>query len=151
MQPFKSKIKISRSVHGGLQQLPPSSFQEQGQILQYNSISRFGSHLNTKRLATADKRNSLKQKFKTNEKRQSCPETSTANSRLVRVKGGFYEKVCAYNDRRGVNLKFCLADFVHLIQKPSRGHYNFCIFVAHMYAVTPQLLNQINKIRETEL
>ena len=49
------------------------------------------------------------------------------------------------------NLKFCLADFVYLIQKPSRGHYNFCISIAQMYAVTPQLLNQINKIRETEL
>ena len=60
-------------------------------------------------------------------------------------------KVCAYNDRRRENLKFCLADFVYLIQKPSRGHYNFCIFVAQMYAVTPQLLSQINKIRETEL
>ena len=59
-------------------------------------------------------------------------------------------KVCAYNDRGRVNLKFCLADFVYLIQKPSRGHYNFCIFVAQMYAVTPQLLNQINKIRETK-
>ena len=42
-------------------------------------------------------------------------------------------------------------DFVYLIQKPSRGHYNFCIFIAQMYAVTPQLTNQINKIRETEL
>ena len=39
---------------------------EQGQILSYNSISCFGSHLNSKRLASADKRNSLKQKFKTN-------------------------------------------------------------------------------------
>ena len=26
----------------------------------------------------------------------------------------------------------------------------FCIFIAQMYAVTPQLKNQINKIRETE-
>ena len=42
-------------------------------------------------------------------------------------------------------------DFVCLIQKPSRGHYNFCIFIAQMNAVTPQLLNQIDKIRETEL
>ena len=40
---------------------------EQGQTLQYNGISRFGSHLNSKRLANADKRNSLKQKLKTNE------------------------------------------------------------------------------------
>ena len=40
---------------------------QQGQILQYNSISRFVSHLNSKRLANADKRSSLKQKFKTNE------------------------------------------------------------------------------------
>ena len=41
--------------------------EEQGQILQYNSISRFGSQLNSKGLASADKRNSLKQKIKTNE------------------------------------------------------------------------------------
>ena len=40
---------------------------QQGQILEYNSICRFGSHLNSKRLTNADKRNSLKQKFKTNE------------------------------------------------------------------------------------
>ena len=50
-----------------------------------------------------------------------------------------------------MNLKFCLADFVYLIQKPSRGHYNCFIFIAQMYAVTPQLLNQINKICHTEL
>ena len=50
-----------------------------------------------------------------------------------------------------VNLKFCLADFAYLIQKPSKGHYNFGIFIAQMYAVTPQLLNQINKVRDTEL
>ena len=41
--------------------------EQQGQILQYNSISRFGLHLNSKRLANADKRNSLKQKLKINE------------------------------------------------------------------------------------
>ena len=40
---------------------------EQGQILKYNSISRFCSHLKSKRLVNADKKNSLKQKFKTNE------------------------------------------------------------------------------------
>ena len=34
--------------------------------------------------------------------------------------------------KRRVNLKFCLADFVCLIQKPSREHYNFCIFL-HIY------------------
>ena len=84
-------------------------------------------------------------------KPHSCPETSTANSRLVRAKGGFQEKARAYNERRRVNLKLYLADFVYLIQRPSRGHYNFCMFIAQMYAVTPQLLNQINKIRETEL
>ena len=60
-------------------------------------------------------------------------------------------KVCAYNERRRLNLKFCLTDFVYLIQKPNRVHSNFCIFIAQMYAVTPQLLYQINKIRETEL
>ena len=84
-------------------------------------------------------------------KPQSCPETNTANSRLVQAIGGFQEKLCAYNERRRVNLKSSLADFVYLIQKPSRGHYNFCIFIAQMNAVTPQLLNQIIKIHETEL
>ena len=29
----------------------------------------------------------------------------------------FQEKLLAYNERRKVNLKFCLADFVYLIQK----------------------------------
>ena len=42
-----------------------------------------------------------------------------------------------------MNLKLCLADFVHVIQKPSRGHYNSCTFVTQVYTVTPQLLNQI--------
>ena len=59
--------------------------------------------------------------------------------------------MCNDNERRGVNLKFCLADLVYLIQKPSRGDYNFCTSIAQTYAVTPQLLNQINEIRETEL
>ena len=84
-------------------------------------------------------------------KPQSCPETSTANSRLVRAKGAFQEKVCAYNERRRINLKFCLADFVYLMQNPSRAHCSSSIFISQMYAVTPQLLNQINKICETEL
>ena len=83
-------------------------------------------------------------------KPQRCPETSTANSRLVRAKGGFLE-VCAYNERRRVNLKFCRADFVYLIQKRSGGHYNFCVFIAQMCAVTAQFLKQINKIHETEI
>ena len=46
---------------------------------------------------------------------QSCPETSTANSRLVRPKGGFYEKLDAYNKVRRADLKFCLADFACVI------------------------------------
>ena len=41
---------------------------------------------------------------------------------------------------------FCLFD-----KKPRREHYDFYISIAQMYAVTPQLLNQIDKIRETEL
>ena len=28
--------------------------------------------------------------------------------------------------------KFCMADFVYVIQKPSRGHYNSCTFVTQM-------------------
>ena len=68
-----------------------------------------------------------------------------ANSPLVRAKGGFLEKLCALDERRRVNLKFCLADFVYVIQKPSTGHYNSCIFIVPMKTVTPQLLNQINR------
>ena len=82
---------------------------------------------------------------------QSCPETSTSNPRLVQAEGGYSEKVCASNERRWDNLRFSLADFVCFIQKPSRVHYNFCISIAQVYVVTPQLLNQMNKIGETEL
>ena len=35
----------------------------------------------------------------------------------MRDKGGSYEKLCAYDERRGVNLTFCLAKLVHLIQE----------------------------------
>ena len=38
------------------------------------------------------------------------------------------------------NLKLCRADFVYVIQEPSREHYNCCIFIAQMLAVTPLLL-----------
>ena len=38
-----------------------------------------------------------------------------------------------------------------MVQKPSREHYNSCIFIAQMSTVTPQLLSQIDKIRQTEL
>ena len=57
--------------------------------------------------------------------------------------------LCANNERRRVNLKFFLGHFVYLIQKPSRGHYNFSTFIAQIYAVTAQLLNQINKMPKT--
>ena len=84
-------------------------------------------------------------------KPQSCPETSTANSLLVRAKGGFYEKVCAYSEGRRVNLKFCLADFDYLIQELGSD----CVHLSNRYAkvVMPsaRFLNQINKIRVTEL
>ena len=84
-------------------------------------------------------------------KPQSYPETSKANSRLVWAKGGFLEKVCAYNDRRRVYLKFNLADFVYLIQELRSD----CVHLSNKYAkiATPssRFLNQINKIRETEL
>ena len=55
-----------------------------------NSISRFGSHLNSKRLANAAK--ILSSRSSKQMKPQSCPETSTANSRLVRAKGGFQRR-----------------------------------------------------------
>ena len=59
--------------------------------------------------------------------RNSRPETSTSNSRLVRVKGG-QDKLCAYNERR-VSLKLCVTtDFVYRIQNLSRRHCNSCIF-----------------------
>ena len=84
-------------------------------------------------------------------KPQSCPETSTANSRLVEAKGVFSEKVCAYNERRRVNLKFCLADFVYLIQELRSN----CVHLSNEYAKiskpSVRFLNQINKIRETKL
>ena len=35
----------------------------------------------------------------------------------IQAKGGFQEELCAYNERRRVNLKFCLADFVYLIHE----------------------------------
>ena len=63
-------------------------------------------------------------------KPQRCPETSTANSRLVRAKGGFKEKLGAQDERRRVNLKFCLADFVYLIQE-LRSH---CVRLSNRYA-----------------
>ena len=63
----------------------------------------------------------------------------------------FIRRLGAYGKRRRVNLKFDLADFVYVIQKPRRGHYNFCIFIAQLQTVTLQLLNQINEIRETQL
>ena len=47
-----------------------------------------------------------------------------------KAKGDFQEKSCAYNERQRVNLKFSLSDFVYLIQKPSRRHYNSLIFWA---------------------
>ena len=38
---------------------------------------------------------------------------------------------------------FCLFD-----SETEQRAYNFCTLIAQMYAVTPQLLNQINKIRK---
>ena len=46
--------------------------------------------------------------------------------------------------------KFCLADFVCLIQKPSRRNYDSWVFQAKM-KVTAHFLNQINTIREKKL
>ena len=58
------------------------------------------------------------------------PQTSRANSCFVQAKGGIQEKVCAYNERRTVNLTFCLADFVYLIQITSSRRYNTQVFGA---------------------
>ena len=59
--------------------------------------------------------------------------------------------VCAYNERGRVNLKFCLADFVYLILELR----NDCVHLSNKYAtivmLSARFLNQINKIRETEL
>ena len=74
-----------------------------------------------------------------------------ANSPLVQATGGFQEKVCAYKERRRIYLKFCLADFVYLIQELRSD----CIHMSNEYVkiVMPsaRFLNQINKIRETKL
>ena len=39
-----------------------------------------------------------------------------------------------------VDLKFCLANFVHLIQEPNSGHYNYRVFNAKLnsYHVAPE-------------
>ena len=58
---------------------------------------------------------------------------------------------CAYNERRWINLKFCHADFVYSIQELRID----CVHLSNKYAkkVMPsaRFLNQINKIRVTEL
>ena len=36
---------------------------------------------------------------------------------VCKRKGGFLEKLCAYNERKRVNLKFCHVDFIYLIQE----------------------------------
>ena len=63
----------------------------------------------------------------------------------------FKERVRAYNERRWVNLKFCLADFVYLIEELRSD----CVHLSNKYAKIAMpsawFLNQINKIRETEL
>ena len=64
-----------------------------------------------------------------------------ANSRLVQAKGGLQEKLRVEEERKRVDLKFSLADFVYVIQKPSRGHYNSCIFITQLQTVTLQLLS----------
>ena len=48
------------------------------------------------------------------------------------AKVGLKETLCTYNERRRVNLKFCLADFAHLIQKPSRRYCIFSVVRAEM-------------------
>ena len=52
---------------------------------------------------------------------------------------------------KGVNLKFCLADFVYLIQELRSD----CVHLSNKYAriavPAARLLNQVNKIRKTEL
>ena len=55
------------------------------------------------------------------------------------------------DDRGWINLKFCLADFVYMIQELRSD----CVHLSNEYAyiVMPsaRFLNHINKIRETEL
>ena len=72
-----------------------------------------------------------------------------SSSQLV-VRGSS-EKLCAYNERRRVNLKFCLADFVHLIQELRSN----CSHLSNKYATIAmsfaRLLNHVNKIHQTEL
>ena len=63
-------------------------------------------------------------------KLQSRPETIMANSHLVRGREVFKGSYVLKMREERVNQKFSLADFVYVIQQPSRGHYNSCIFIA---------------------
>ena len=60
-------------------------------------------------------------------------------------------KVCAYNERRWVSLKFCLADFVYLIQELRSDRVQLSNKYTKIVMLSTRFLNQINKIRETEL
>ena len=59
--------------------------------------------------------------------------------------------LCAHNERRRVNLKFCLGHFVYLIQELSSD----CVYLSNKCAriVMPsaRFLSQINKMPQTEL
>ena len=58
---------------------------------------------------------------------------------------------CAHNERRRVNLKFCLGHSVYLIQELSSD----CVYLSNKCAkiVMPsaRFLSQINKMPQTEL
>ena len=58
--------------------------------------------------------------------------------------------MCLRRKKKGKS-KVLSQGFVYVIQKPVRGHYNSCMYIAQMYTVIPQLLNQINEIRQTKL
>ena len=59
--------------------------------------------------------------------------------------------MCIKRKKKGNSIKFSLADIAYVIQQPSRGHYNSCIFIAQLQTVNLQLLNQINKTRHIEI
>ena len=62
---------------------------------------------------------------------------STSNSQQTKLllgvgEGWFLREVMHLRRRRWVNLKISLADFVYVVQKPSRGHYDSCTSIAQL-------------------
>ena len=69
----------------------------------------------------------------------------------VKCPSVFEKKLFTLNESRRVDLKFCLADFIYLIQELR----NNCLHLRNRYAriamPSAQFLNHIYKIRQTEI